>query len=257
MKDLIIDLSKKHMYPIYETVVLYELKNSMAYVDRTKKVDVYTVIITKELENHLFIWHMKEYQVNLYYRDFLYTTPEAINNLIGTIRANQVASYAEQELRYRTSKLIVDNKIPHEVVADIDAHLPLEELTRWDITIGQQVLPIIKQTTYKPTDLQRKEWGVSDPDFVFNKEREQVKSVYQVTLYDKLVAWLQLQYYYTLITVAEPPQDGIIFPVSNCDCPKYEMDLSMPYMDKQLEHERVVAITNPDYCTPNGYRYKL
>lgn len=113
-----------------------------------------------------------------------------------TVHNNRIAINRElNALRLRTYNLIKDNNIPMSVVSHIDDHLPSDLLSLYEIEIGGQLLLQESMSTYHPTEVQRNAWGVSDRDFSFTPVMPKMKYTVTTTLYDKLVAWLQLQYF--------------------------------------------------------------
>lgn len=112
------------------------------------------------------------------------------------------------DLEYSTKSLIIKNRIPKAIWQHIDDYLDYEELFNYGITLSVQVLPVVKMNTYKPTDLQRSEWGIKDKAFAFCKEKAQCRYISETTLYDKLIAWLTLEYY-KKEGIEPDPQKGV------------------------------------------------
>ena len=95
------------------------------------------------------------------------------------------------EITYKTKKLIIENNIPLDVISHIDNYA--ERFHSCHIEVSQSLVLVEKKSTYKPTDLERKQWGVADKDFSFTNDGK-CRYVYQTTLYDKLLAYLEWKY---------------------------------------------------------------
>lgn len=227
MKDLYIDLINHKEGVTANAVILPLLENCMAYAKRTDKICIVTRGVNRKIMNYITAFLMDMHPVVLYCNQGVFYNEQALMHA-SEIVAEKFESYKFNELLSRTWKLILDNEIPMHVVRDIDIHIPLNMLAMYDIQVGVTELPIVKMNTYKPTDLQRKEWGVSDKDFVFSKDRAQLKYEYTTTLYDKLIAWLQLQYYTKhgiapLFTFEDVERTELVTPYSaTCDLNAYE-----------------------------------
>lgn len=194
MKDLYFDLINHTSGVTASAVILPQLENSMPYVKRTDKICIVCRGVSRKIMNYITAFLMDMHPVVLYCEKGVFFDEQALMHA-SEVLAERFENFKIDELLSRTWKLIVDNAIPMDVVRNIDVHLPLSMLSMYDIQLGVTELPIVKMNTYKPTDLQRKDWGVADKQFMFSKERAQTKYEYTTTLYDKLVAYLQLQFY--------------------------------------------------------------
>lgn len=95
------------------------------------------------------------------------------------------------ELQFKTKKIIIENKIPADIIINIDNYT--ERFRSCHIEIGTSLVLVEKTSTYKPTDLERKQWGINDKDYAFSNNGK-CKYIYQTTLYDQLVAYLEYRY---------------------------------------------------------------
>lgn len=194
MKTLYIDLVTHKQGVTASAVILPALEGSMLYARRTDTVVVMAKGITRKLYDYLTAYVLNGNMITLYTDKGVFFGNQALTHA-SEIMAEKLEQYYDTELLQRTWKLIIDNNIPLEVVRHIDDYIPMDKLSQYDIQLGQTIRPSVKRSTYKPTDLQRKEWGINDASFMFTKERAQCRYDYVVSLYDKLIAWLQLHYY--------------------------------------------------------------
>lgn len=227
MKTLYIDLVSHKQGVTADAVILPTLEGSMLYARRTNHVVIMTKGITRKVYDYLTAYTLNGNSITLYTDKGVFTDGQALTHA-SEIIAEKIERFYDNELLQRTWKLILDNNIPLEVVRHIDDYIPLDKLSQYDIQLGQTIRPSVKRSTYKPTDLQRKEWGVNDKDFMFTKEKAQCRYDYVISLYDKLIAWLQLQYYTQnnippLYTPEETERAQAITPYSAmCDLNAYE-----------------------------------
>ena len=205
MKDLYFDLINHTSGVTASAVILPQLENSMPYVKRqlennmpydkrTNKICIMCHGVSRKIMNYIIAFLMNERTVVLYCDKGVFFDEQALLHT-SEVLAERFEDLKLDELSSRTWKLIIDNAIGMDVVRNIDAHIPKDLLSMYDIQLGVTELPVVKMNTYKPTDLQRKQWGITDKELVFSKNRAQTKYEYTTTLYDKLVAYLQLQFY--------------------------------------------------------------
>lgn len=194
MKDLYIDLVNHTQGVTNSAVILPQLENSMPYVKRTDKICVMCKGVSKKIKNYITAFIMNGHEVILYCNKGIFYNEQALTH-ISEVIASRYEDFKDNELLSNTWNLIIKNHIPMDVVKNIDAHIPVDMLSMYDIQLGQTEVPVVKMNTYKPTDLQRKDWQVADKDFMFSKDSAKIKTVYKTTLYNKLIAYLQLQYY--------------------------------------------------------------
>lgn len=196
-KYLIIDLTLKEndiMRTPESAIGLRSLDGSTEWAKRADSVHIFTKNLTKKLSNYLIAYSLMDKPIKLYFKDFIYEDEKAIGACKDACNYRAL-DYALANERKRTWELIRDYNIPMEIVANIDDHLNHELLNEYDITIGESLILYEKMNTYKPTDLQREEWGVSDEHFVFSKPHSKLSYRTESTLADKLTAYIALQYY--------------------------------------------------------------
>lgn len=186
-------VSKKHIVTD-SVVVLPDFEGSTRYAERAESVTIISHGVSKSMMNYTLAYMRIGKEVRLFCDAGVFYNEE-ITAHISARWEERLETGELDKLSRRTWELIKENHIPIEVVRNIDCFLPTEQLSMYDIQIGQTVLPVVKMNTYKPTDLERKEWGVSDAGLAFSKERAKHRYTYTATLYDKLIAWLQLTYY--------------------------------------------------------------
>ena len=227
MKDLYIDLINHTEGVTASAVILPQLENSTLYAKRTDKICIVTKGVTKKTMNYIIAFLLDAHPVTLFCERGVFYDEQALAH-VSEVIAERFEDYRLNELLARTWELIIDNNIPMEVVRNIDLHIPARLLSMYDISLGVTELPFVKMNTYKPTDLQRKDWGIADKKFMFSKDRAQVQYKYITTLYDKLIAWLQLQFYINngiepLYTLEEEERAELVTPYSAaCTLNAYE-----------------------------------
>ena len=193
-KDLIINLTKVAREQKENTVIITEI--IFPYIDRAGNVTVYLDNVTRKISNLLYVALMRNENITFVYRNIVMSTEEFFSHASYVIKNRQI-EFELKELSEKTTKLIFENRIPSSIVKNIDIILDYAVLNQYGIVVGQQDLSYMKMTTYHPNDMQAWKWGISDKDFSFSKTTEQTKVQYTTTLYDKLVAWLQLTYFIT------------------------------------------------------------
>lgn len=194
MKEIFIDLVSHKTAVTSSAVVLPSLEGSAIYTKRCNSFTIISKGVSKEISNYTLAYLLQGANVRLLCDKGLFRNEEIISH-ISAVQANRYEDFKLDELLQKTWNLIVKNNIPLDVVRNIDLYIPADKLSQYDIQLGQTELPVIKMNTYKPTDLQRKDWGVADKSFAFSKTKTQYKYQYTTTLYDKLIAWLQLKFY--------------------------------------------------------------
>lgn len=195
-KMLIINLVNKNDCELENTCTIHTLQGSTDYVKRAENVVIYTKSITKKLNNYLLAYSLLGVDdIMLLHGQRVLSGYDKIENYISYVLTNRNIEYQSTRERKQVYSIIKDFHIPMEVVANIDDYISHELLQAYDITIGSTTLLCEKRDTYHPTDLQRKEWKISDKDFSFVSNR--AKATYKdfVTLKDKLIAYITLQYY--------------------------------------------------------------
>lgn len=215
-KILIVDLRKDHIKTAPEnSMLLYELDSMMLYAKYAQSVHFFTNRLVSKIENYITACFMSDIPVILHMNNYVFHDNGAIVH-IQSLKKDCCENMALAELLQKTWALIAKNSIPLKVVQHIDDYLPQDKLRMYDIELGCQCLPLVKMNTYKPTDLQRAKWGVEDKNFAFS-HKPKLRYEYRITLYDKLLAWLALNFYLTndfepLYIPNEP-----VTPVSACD----------------------------------------
>ena len=218
MKEIFIDLVSHKTAVTSSAVVLPSLEGSAIYTKRCNSFTIISKGVSKEISNYTLAYLLQGANVRLLCDKGLFRNEEIISH-ISAVQANRYEDFKLDELLQKTWNLIVKNNIPLDVVRNIDLYIPADKLSQYDIQLGQQELPVVKMNTYKPTDLQRKDWNIKDEDFIFSKQRAEYKYKYTTTLYDKLVAWLQLKFYIEngiepLYTLEEVEEKALVTPYS-------------------------------------------
>lgn len=195
-KTLLINLKDKYNCRTENTVTIYTLQGSTDYVKRAKNVIIDTNSITKKLQNYILAYSLQCIEeIVLIHGERTFVGYDSIENYISYILTNRAIEYQSTRERKQVYDIIKTYKIPMEVVANIDDYLNTELLQAYDITLGQTTLLCEQRDTYKPTDLQRKEWQINDKDFAFSSNKAKAKYKDFTTLKDKLVAYITLDYY--------------------------------------------------------------
>lgn len=210
MKNLCINLTNS-IYAIpseRETFTLAELDGSKAFAERTDTVVVVTDRITKKLYNYIQSYNLLpnlEHLI-LVYRGRVLQGFDEIESFVTPILLNRLIENESRQERQELYHIQKEFNVPMEILINIDDYLSTELLNAYDITVGTTNQMYEKSNVYRPTDLQRKEWGITDEHFSFsrNKAKRGIRNV--VTLKDKLLAYVTLQYYI---------DNGIIDPMYN------------------------------------------
>lgn len=195
MKQLFIDLLNKGDIEVsLNAVTIHDLNGCMLYAKRASRVIVHARP-SREVLNYLIAFDLSDIEYHFIDSKVnIFSGKRAIAHVSECVAYN-AERFALEELSRKTWQLIISQNIPARVYEDIDSYIPFDMLSMYDIQLSQQLLPVTKMSTYKPTDLQRKEWSIADENFMFSKERASTKFVYTTTLYDKLLAYLQLKFY--------------------------------------------------------------
>lgn len=168
---------------------LFEMVN---FLQSRNKLDCIEISArpNKKLLNYLLWFDSQSIKTVYHWQGKLLKNEQAISVLTCTL-CGQAITANLAEITYKTKKLIIENNIPLDVINNIDNYT--ERFHSCHIEIGQSLVLVEKPSTYKPTDLERKQWSISDKDFSFTNSGK-CKYVYQTTLYDLLVAYLEYKY---------------------------------------------------------------
>lgn len=145
---------------------------------------------SKKLLNCLLWFDSQDIDIIYHWQGGLLENEKAIACLSHSLCGQAVESNL-RELQFKTKKIIIENNISAEVIINIDNYA--ERFHSCHIEVGESLVLVEKTSTYKPTDLERKQWSISDKDFSFTNSGK-CKYVYQTTLYDKLIAYLEYKY---------------------------------------------------------------
>lgn len=176
---------------------------------------------SKKLLNCMLWFDSQDIEVQYHWQGSIIPTEKAIEILTYTLCGQAIESNLA-ELQFRTKKLILENSIPTEVIINIDNYT--ERFRSCHIEIGESLVLIEKTSTYKPTDLERKQWSISDKAYAFSNNGK-CKYTYQACLYDKLIAYLEykyitdnaIQFEESWQTLTELTQLAIAETLKNCD----------------------------------------
>lgn len=168
---------------------LFEMVNFLQSRNRLDCIEI-QARPSKKLLNCMLWFDSQDIEVWYHWQDEIILTKKAIEVLTCTLCGQAINSNLA-ELQFKTKKLILENGIPAEVIANIDNYT--ERFRSCHIEVGVSLVLIEKASTYKPTDLERKQWSVSDKDFSFTNDGK-CRYTYQTCLYDKLIAYLEYKY---------------------------------------------------------------
>lgn len=200
MKDkLVINLSKRDNFITLDetTATIDFLENSILYVKRAKEVHIIAENINKTLRNHITQYKISCPDleiITLKYFDKVFAGYEQIENFFATVTTTRATNNCESKARWDAEWIRTRFNIDKEIAEHIDDYLNTELLSAYDITIGTSMTLVEKKNTYKPTDLERKEWNINDSDFAFSHDDKLVYR-YIPTYEDKLQAYATLMYY--------------------------------------------------------------
>ena len=168
---------------LFEIVNFLQTRNSLDCIEIISRP-------SKKLLNYLLWFDSQDIEVKYRWQDDLLENEQAIQVLTYVLCGQAIESNLK-ELQFKTKKLILENSIPAEVIINIDNYT--ERFRSCHIEVGESLVLVEKPSTYRPTDLERKQWGVSDRYFAFSNNGK-CKYVYKTCLYDKLVAYLEYRY---------------------------------------------------------------
>ena len=168
---------------------LFEMTN---FLQSRNKLDCIEIQAkpNKKLLNCMLWFDSQDIDIIYHWQDRLLKNEQTISVLTYALCGQAIESNLK-ELQFKTKKLIIENNISAEVIINIDSYT--ERFRSCHIEIGQSLVLVEKKSTYKPTDLERKQWGINDKDFAFSNSGK-CRYIYQTTLYDKLVAYLEYKF---------------------------------------------------------------
>lgn len=145
---------------------------------------------SKKLLNYLLWFDSQDIEVQYHWQGDLLENGQAIACLSHSLCGQAINSNLK-EIAFKTKKLIIENNITPDIILNIDNYA--ERFRNCHIEIGTSLVLIEKTSTYKPTDLERKQWGINDTEYAFSNNGK-CKYTYQTCLYDKLLAYLEWKY---------------------------------------------------------------
>lgn len=177
---------------IIEVGTISKLFEMVNFLQSRNKLDCIEISArpSKKLLNCMLWFDSQKIETVYHWQGELLKNKDAISVLIYTLCEQAIDSNLA-ELQFKTKKLIIENSIPLDVIINIDNYA--ERFRNCHIEIGQSLVLIEKTSTYKPTDLERKQWSISDKDFAFSNNGK-CRYVYKTCLYDKLIAYLEWKY---------------------------------------------------------------
>lgn len=187
-KDLEFNIEKN----IVEVGTISKLFEMVNFLQSRNKLDCIEIQArpSKKLLNCMLWFDSQRIETVYHWQGKLLKNEQAISVLTYTL-CGQAITANLAEITYKTKKLIIENNIPLDVINNIDNYA--ERFHSCHIEVGQSLVLVEKKSTYKPTDLERKQWGVSDKTYAFSNNGK-CKYIYQTTLYDLLVAYLEYKY---------------------------------------------------------------
>lgn len=168
---------------------LFEMVNFLQSRNRLDCIEI-QARPSKKLLNCMLWFDSQDIDIMYHWQGGIIPTKKAIEILTCTLCGQAIESNLK-ELQFKTKKIIIENNIPLDVISNIDNYA--ERFRSCHINIGQSLVLVEKTSTYRPTDLERKQWGVSDKEYAFSNNGK-CKYSYQTCLYDKLVAYLEYKY---------------------------------------------------------------
>ena len=177
---------------IIEVGTISKLFEMVNFLQERNKLDCIEIQSrpSKKLLNYLLWFDSQRIETVYHWQGRLLKNEQAISVLTYALCGQAIESNLK-ELQFKTKKLILEHNISTEVIINIDNYM--ERFRNCHIEVGQSLVLVEKSSTYRPTDLERKQWGVSDKDFAFSNNGK-CKYIYQTTLYDQLVAYLEYRY---------------------------------------------------------------
>ena len=187
---------KEQTFDINENIVkvgtiskLFEMTN---FLQSRNKLDCIEIQArpSKKLLNYLLWFDSQNIEVWYHWQGSVIHNAQAIE-ILTCVLCGQAINSNLAEIAYKTKKLIIENNISAEVIINIDNYT--ERFRNYHIEVGESLVLVEKSSTYHPTDLERKQWGISDRHFAFSNNGK-CRYTYQTTLYDKLIAYLEYKF---------------------------------------------------------------
>lgn len=188
-KDLEFNITEKNVIEVGTVSKLFEMIN---FLQSRNKLDCIEIISrpSKKLLNCMLWFDSQDIEVQYHWQGDLLENEQAISVLTYAL-CGQAINNNLAEIAYKTKKIIIEHDIPLDVILNIDNYT--ERFNSCHIEVGTSLVLIEKTSTYRPTDLERKQWGVSDKDYAFTNNGK-CRYTYQTCLYDKLLAYLEWKY---------------------------------------------------------------
>lgn len=168
---------------LFEMVNFLQTKNSLDCIEIQSRP-------SKKLLNILLWFDSQDIEILYHWQGGLLENEKAIEILTYTLCGQAINSNLK-EIAFKTKKLIIENNITPDVIINIDNYA--ERFSSCHIEIGESLVLVEKTSTYRPTDLERKQWGINDTEYAFSNNGK-CRYTYQTTLYDKLVAYLEYRF---------------------------------------------------------------
>lgn len=168
---------------------LFEMINFLQSRNRLDCIEIYARP-SKKLLNYLLWFDSQDITIQYHWQGDILKNKQAINVLTYALCGQAINSNLA-EIAYKTKKIIIEHDIPLDVILNIDNYE--ERFRSCHIEIGQSLVLVEKTSTYRPNDLERKQWSISDKEYAFSNNGK-CKYIYQTTLYDKLIAYLEYKF---------------------------------------------------------------
>ena len=168
---------------------LFEMSNFLQSRNKLDCIEIQSRP-SKKLLNILLWFDSQDIEVWYHWQGGLLKNKQAINVLTYALCGKAIESNLA-ELQFKTKKIIIENSIPAEVIINIDNYA--ERFRSCHIEVGTSLVLVEKASTYRPTDLERKQWGISDKEYAYSNNGR-CRYTYQTCLYDKLIAYLEWKY---------------------------------------------------------------
>lgn len=168
---------------LFEMVNFLQSRNSLDCIEIQARP-------SKKLLNCMLWFDSQRIETVYHWQGKLLKNEQAISVLTYALCGQAIESNLK-ELQFKTKKLIIENNITPDIILNIDNYN--ERFHSCHIEVSTSLVLVEKTSTYRPTDLERKQWGVSDKEYAFSNNGK-CKYTYQTCLYDKLLAYLEWKY---------------------------------------------------------------
>ena len=177
---------------VIEVGTIQKLFEMVNFLQSRNKLDCIEIISkpSKKLLNCMLWFDSQNIDMLYHWQGDLLENGQAIACLSHSLCGQAIESNLK-EIAFKTKKLILENNITPNIILNIDNYA--ERFHSCHIEIGESLVLVEKTSTYRPTDLERKQWGINDTEYAFSNNGK-CRYTYQTCLYDKLLAYLEYKY---------------------------------------------------------------